>query len=254
MLRVGGTRRKSDVLPRMPLNLEERTSRLLEIPLFAVLTADEREALAGKLQSRRMRKNQAVFLQDDPGDEMYLLLQGRIKICCESLSGREITLCFLNDGGFFGEMALLDGDLRSATAFAETDGQLLVLRRSDFQTFLTEVPNAAVSLLAFISGRLRRANQTIQDLALLTVRERLAAVLLDFAEREGEPLPQQTGVLLPKAVSHKALAGLLATSRETISRMCSDFREQELIAQRGRQLVIINIEGLRRILSDAGVR
>lgn len=236
------------------LGAAERTARLLEIPLFAVLSEPERDLLAGKLQTRRVVKNQPIFLQGDPGDEMYLVLEGRIKICCESLSGREITLTFLKDGGFFGEMALLDGEPRSATAVAESKGQLLVLRRADFQSFLAEVPNASVSLLAFLSGRLRRANEKIQDLALLTVRERLAAMLVDMAEREGEPMAGGVGILLPKTVSHKALSGLLGTSRETVSRMSSEFKEQKLITQKGRQLIVLDLEGLRTILADSGVR
>ncbi len=239
---------------KRPLTLEEMTERLLEIPFLAILDDEERKTLAERLKSRRTTKNQPIFLQGDPGDEMYLLLEGRVRICCESLSGREITLAFLKDGGFFGEMALLDGEPRSATAIAETKGQLLMLRRADFQSFLLEVPTAAISLLAFISGRLRRANNKIQDLALLTVRERLAALLLDLAAREGEPLKGEAGVLLPKEVSHKALSGLLGTSRETVSRMCSDLKEQELVTQKGRQLVILDLEGLRKIFADAGVR
>lgn len=239
---------------KLNLSIAEKTSRLLEIPLFEVLNEAQREVLAEKLMSRRMLKGQPVFLQGDPGDEMYLLLEGRIRICCESLSGREITLCFLKDGGFFGEMALLDGEPRSATAFAETPGHLLVLRRSDFQKFLTEVPEAGISLLAFLSGRLRQANMKIQDLALLTVRERLAALLLDLAEREGEPRVGEPGVLLAKSVSHKALSGLLGTSRETVSRMCSELKDSGLIAQNGRQIVVLDLDGLRTIFADAGVR
>lgn len=235
------------------LSFEEKTARLLEIPLFAVLAQAQREALAAKLQSRRMLKGQQVFLQGDPGDEMFLLLEGRVKICCESLSGREITLTFLENGGFFGEMALLDGEPRSATAIAESAGQLLVLRRVDFQTFLREVPDASVSLLAYLSQRLRRANDKIQDLALLTVRERLAAMLSDLAEKAGE-VDKNGRIVLPKSVSHKALSGLLGTSRETVSRMCADLKDQGLISQEGRQVVVLDLEGLRTIFADAGVR
>lgn len=238
---------------RAVLGCEEKTARLLEIPLFAVLEEKDREALASRLQSRRILKGQPVFLQGDPGDEMFLLLDGRVRISCESLSGREITLTFLENGGFFGEMSLVDGEPRSASAFAESAGQLLVLRRADFQSFLREVPEASISLLAYLSRRLRRANEKIQDLALLTVRERLAAVLCDLAEKEGI---QAAGgqIALPRTVSHKAISGLLGTSRETVSRMCADLKEQGLICQKGRQLTVLDLEGLRTIFADAGVR
>ena len=231
---------------------EQIEVRLTRIPLFSVLNEAERQGLAARLMPRRILKGQPVFLQGDPGDEMYLLVEGRVRICCESLSGREITLDLLTDGGFFGEMALLDGEPRSATAMAETSGQLLVLRRADFQSFLNSCPNAAVSLLAFLSRRLRAANDKIQDLALLTVRERLAAVLVDMAFREGEPV--RGGVMLAPGVTHKALSGLLGTSRETVSRMCSELKGQGLIEQQGRRLMVCQMDGLREIFVDAGVR
>lgn len=225
--------------------------RLAGIPLFAVLEPKELQSLAGILMPRRILKGQAVFLQGDPGDEMYLLLEGRIRIACESLSGREITLDILKDGGFFGEMALLDGEPRSATAVAETPGQLLVLRRADFQSFLHRSPAASIALLAFLSRRLRAANDKIQDLALLTVRQRLAATLVTMALRDGESGPD--GIALG-GVSHKTLSGLLGTSRETVSRMCSELKDEGLIEQKGRRLIVRQVEGLREIFSDAGVR
>ena len=241
---------KSD---RAPLSAESIEKRLADIPLFAVLDADEREALASCLMPRRILKGQPVFLQGDPGDEMYLLLEGRVRIACESLTGREITLALLTDGGFFGEMALLDGEARSATALAETPGQLLVLRRADFQGFLQRTPRASIALLAFLSRRLRSANDKIQDLALLTVRQRLAATLVELALRDGESRPDG-GVSLAPGVSHKTLSGLLGTSRETVSRMCSELKDEGLIEQHGRRLVVREIEGLREIFVDAGVR
>jgi CRP-like cAMP-binding protein len=181
---------------------------------------------------------------------MYLLVEGRIRICCESLSGREVTLDLIKEGGFFGDMALLDGEPRSATALAETAGQLLVLRRADFQNFLQTCPNAAVALLAFLSRRLRVANDKIQDLALLTARQRLAAMLVDLALKEGEPTAE--GILVDS--SHKALGGMLGTSRETISRMCAELKDAGLVEQQGRRLLVRHLEGLREIVAEAGVR
>jgi CRP/FNR family cyclic AMP-dependent transcriptional regulator len=225
---------------------------LVSVPLFAVLDVGERRMLADRLIPRRVAKSQPIFLQGDPGDEMYVVLEGRVRICCESLSGREITLALLKDGGFFGDMALLDGEPRSATAIAETAGQLLVLRRQDFQAFLQSCPNAALALLDFLSRRLRVANEKIQDLALLTVRQRLAAMLVELAFKEGEPVPG--GILLSPAVSHKVLSGLLGTSRETVSRMCAELKEQGLVEQQGRRLMVCRLEGLREIFADVGVR
>lgn len=217
---------------------------------MAVLSDDERRTLAEVLSFRLIRKRQVIFYQGDPGDELFLLIDGRVRISCESTTGREITLTVFNDGGFFGELALLDGEPRSASAIAECDSMVMVLRRIDFQNFLTDVPSAGVALLAFLSRRLRRSNKRVHDFALLTVRERLAALLVDVAKREGEPRGEGVGITLPKELSHRALAGMLATTRETVSRVCGEFKESGLMAQEGRRIVVLDIEGLEAAVGN----
>lgn len=223
-----------------PVTLAERLS---EVPLLSVLEDEHRAELARQMRPRRFRQGQPVFLQGDPGDEMYLVLEGRIRISCESSSGREVTLAILRSGGFFGDMALLDGMARSASAYAETPCEAVLLHRNDFYAFLDRSPASSRRLLAFLSQRLREANDKIQDLALLTVRQRLAAVLADLAVRDGEQTEE--GILLGKTVNHRTLAGMLGTSRETVSRMAAELREKNLIEQRGRRVLIIDVEGLK---------
>lgn len=233
---------------RIPLEPKAIAERLLEVPLFSVLEDEQREELAACLRSRRFGAGQPIFLQGDPGDEMYLVLEGRIRIAAESSSGREVTLAMMRDGGFFGDMALLDGQPRSASAYAESACHTLMLRRIDFHSYLDTSPATAKHLLAFLSQRLREANDKIQDLALLTVRQRLAAVLIDLALKDGEEHPN--GLMLGKSVNHRVLAGLLGTSRETVSRMAAELRELDLIEQHGRRVLVKNIDGLRALLED----
>ena len=223
-------------------------TKLEEVPLFSALDRESLEQLSHLLHPRRFASGQPVFLQGDPGDEMFLLLEGRIRISCESLSGREVTLAMMADGGFFGDMALLDGEPRSASAYAENACSALVLRRTEFYEFLDGSPQSARQLLAFLSRRLREANDKIQDLALLTVRQRLAAVLVDLALKDGEE--HTNGIMLAKTVNHRVLAGLLGTSRETVSRMAAELREAGLIEQHGRRVLVKNIDGLRLLLED----
>lgn len=227
--------------------------RLGAVPFLEALAPEARQGLAPRLRLRRLRKGQAIFLQGDPGDEMYLLLEGRVRIACESLNGREVTLQILEEGGVFGEMALLDGELRSASALTDVGGQALVLHRSEFQSFLAATPAAALTLLAFLSRRLRAANDRIQDLALLTVRQRLAALLVELAQREGTP-DDGAGWVLDSSVTHRSLAGLLGSSRETVSRMCAELREAGLVEQLGRRLAIRSLPGLQAVVQEAGVR
>ncbi len=221
---------------------------LRDVPLFSVLDNDAIVELARAVLLRIYRAGQPIFIQEDPGEEMYIILEGSVKIVRESLSGREITLAFLGKGNFFGDMALLDGYPRSASAYAVSDSKLLMLRRVDFENHLLRKPESARNLLRFLSVRLRRANSKIQDLALLTVRERLAAYLAELAEKEGTA--SETGILLPKEVNHSFLASALGTKRETISRIAAELRSLDLIAQLGRRIAILDINGLRNLVSE----
>lgn len=229
---------------------DDNQDRLAAVPLFSGLSADERCSLARRAGFRRMGRGQPIFLQGDPGDEFFIIMRGQVKIVCETVSGREVTLDMLEAGCFFGEMALLDGEPRSASAVAQSQGELFVLRRTDFQTFLQVTPQAALALLANLSKRLRAADEKIQDLALLTVRERLAAVLTDLALRVGEVLSD--GIWLPRDISHKSLASLLGSTRETVSRGCAELRDLGLLSQAGRRLVVVSIDGLKALYSQAG--
>ncbi len=260
----------------------ERAAQLRQVPLFSDLSESMLERLAEHLLPRRLVRNQPIFLQGDIGDEMFLLLEGQVRIACESRSGREVTLAMLSAGSFFGEMALLDREPRSASAVSESQGRVLVLRREAFQRFLEEAPGAALSLLAFLSRRLRQANNKIQDLALLTVGQRLAALLCELAQEKVHPAAEQglasaggrspsvdlvaeasagsgpppgpEPVLLGSSVNHRALAGLLGTSRETVSRLLADLKARGLVLQQGRRLLVCDLPGLQALVADTAVR
>ncbi len=235
------------MLPRVD---EGKLSRQLEkVPLLSVLSPEQRGQLARRMRPRRLKPEQAIFLQGDPGDCMYLLLEGTIRVVSETPSGREVTLTLLGAGSFFGDMALLDGEPRSASTYAIEPCELMVLYRAEFFEFLQSYPAAALNLLGFLSQRLRHANARIQDLALLSARQRLAAVLCDLALRQGTDVGD--GVLLPRGVSHRVLAGLLGTTRETISRMAAEFRAEGMLEQNGRQLKVKSLERLQQVVEES---
>lgn len=225
----------------------DRLSELLgRFPLLAALDEADRQRVASRLQQRTVRARQPVFLQGEVGHELFLLLSGAVRIVAEGAEGREITLALLTDGNFFGDMALLDGHPRSASAIALEDCDILVLRQSELFEVLERSPASVRRLLAFLSERLRRANERIHDLSLLTVRQRLAGVLRDVALREGEPA--EDGILLPSSINHRVLAETLSTSRETVSREIAELRARGLVAQNGRRIRVLDAEGLKALI------
>lgn len=233
-------------LARVKIDPARLSEHLGRFPLLAALDESDRQRLAGRLQQRTVRARQPVFLQGEVGHELFLLLSGAVRIVAEGAEGREITLALLTEGNFFGDMALLDGHPRSASAVALEDCDILVLRQSDLFEVLERSPASVRRLLAFLSERLRRANERIHDLSLLTVRQRLAGVLRDVAMREGEPA--EDGILLPSSINHRVLAETLSTSRETVSRELAELRARGLVAQDGRRIRVLDAEGLKGLI------
>jgi len=219
---------------------------LARFPLFGALDQADLDRLAARFQRRSVPAGRTLFFQGDQGAELFLLLSGSVRIVLAHPGGRDVTLALLSAGEFFGDMALLDGHPRSASAITVEACEVLVLRQADFFAVLDGSPNSARRLLAFLSERLRRANERLQDVALLKVRQRLAGLLRELALRQGES--NEVGILLPREVNHPFLAQTLSTSRERVTREMSEFRSHGLVAQEGRRIRVLNAEGLRRVV------
>jgi CRP-like cAMP-binding protein len=163
-------------------------------------------------------------------------VEGRIKVTILGDDGREIILSMLGPGDFFGEMALLDNEPRSATAIAVEESELLSLHRTDFQGVIGDNPAISAALIKVLSARLRRANHQISTLALLDVYGRVARVILDMAREEGRRL--KDGRIAFRRATHQEIANRIGTTRETVTRMLKDLERQGLVKIEGRELVL----------------
>src|SRR5512135_295714 len=131
---------------------------LRKVPLFSDLSEADLASFAEVLREREYPKNSVILFEDDPGDSLYIVSAGQVKVVLIGEDGREVILSVLADGDFFGEMALIDDEPRSAHVIAMKDSQLLVLRRDDFQQQLQEHPSIALKVLKVMVQRLRRAD------------------------------------------------------------------------------------------------
>jgi CRP/FNR family cyclic AMP-dependent transcriptional regulator len=218
---------------------------LKQIPLFAELTLAERKALGAHLRPVRYARGQTIFLEGEPGTGLYIVESGRVKITLISeQGGKEIVLALVGPSDFFGDLALLDGEPRSASAEAAEASRLWLLRRDDFLHFIGSHSGAARTLLAVLSRRLRQNAQLLQDAAFLAIPGRLARVLVDLAERDGKPGP--AGVELPLQLTQTELAGLVSATRESVNKWLRTFEKQGLLQYRRRTMTILDLEGLRR--------
>jgi CRP/FNR family cyclic AMP-dependent transcriptional regulator len=209
---------------------------LRTVPIFSELTDGDIASLGRLSSRRRFPKDTVVFFENEEGDFFFMILEGRIKVTILGDDGREVILSMLGPGDFFGEMALLDNEPRSATAIAVEDSELLSLHRTDFQTVLSDKNSIAASLMRILSGRLRRANHQISTLALLDVYGRVARVIVDMAREEGRRL--KDGRIAFRRATHQEIANRIGTTRETVTRMLKDLERQGLIHVEGKELVV----------------
>jgi CRP-like cAMP-binding protein len=209
---------------------------LHDVPLFAGLDDDDLARLSLLLTSKHYPKDSVVVSAADPGDALYVISQGEVKVSLWSDSGREIILSTLGDGDFFGEMSLVDGEPRSANVTCLVDSQILRLSRKDFLKILRQYPSLAINVMTEMCERLRRADESIGNLALLDVYGRVARYLIELAEEEGDDVPE--GILIRKIPTQQHVASRIGTSRETVSRALSEFQRRGLVESRGKGLLV----------------
>jgi CRP-like cAMP-binding protein len=168
-----------------------------------------------------------------------------VKIGLSTPDGKELVIALLGRDEFFGDMALLDGEPRSADAIAKTDCQLLLLNREDFLSFLDTHPKVAANLLANLSRRLRLNTTMLQEAAFLDIPARVASALLQLAEDDGRPAPDGS-VVIDSAMTQAELAGMVGATRESVNKWLRYYERQGLIHWAKGAVAILKPDDLRR--------
>ena len=212
---------------------------LATVPLFSGLQRDEIQRFADLTRERSYPKGSVILFQDDPGDSLFVLRAGRVKVVLIGEDGREVILGVLEPGAHFGELALIDDQPRSAHVIAMDDSQLLILRREDFRRRVEANPSVAWALLTELSRRLRRADVKIGGLVLLDVPGRIARLLLDLANEAGSDA-------IDKPLTHQTIAQMIGASRETVSRAMKEFQDAGLITVERRRISVGDREALEK--------
>lgn len=209
---------------------------LAQSALFRGCSQQALDDLARRLQIRTRVAGTLIVAQDEPGDAMFILAQGRVKVALFGENGRELTLSELKPGDFFGEMALIDSRPRSANVVAIDDATVLALTREAFVQHLKAHPQTALNILSEVTRRLRRADETIASLALHDVESRLVRTLERLAREDGEDT--EAGLVLRKRPTQQDLANMVGSCRETISRTFTSMIKRGLVVPRGRALLL----------------
>jgi CRP/FNR family cyclic AMP-dependent transcriptional regulator len=200
---------------------------LAAIPFFSGLEPDALERLASSMRTRRFRRGEVIFHIGDPGDALFVIVSGEVKISLPSDTGEEAILATLGPGEFFGELALLDGAPRSASAGA------------------LSATEAAVrdALLAAIAGELRRLTTHVEELHFLDITGRLAACLVRLAKDGGTPL-SDGGTRLRTNLTQGDLAAMVGCTRQSVNKLLGQFTDDGFVRQDREGIVVIDMVGL----------
>lgn len=231
----------------MSQNNASTTQILKATPLFAALDDSEINSLAARCGIQSFSTGQILFSEGETCKGLYIVVSGRVRIFKTSLGGREQVLSIEGAGASVAELPVFDGGKypASASALEQTEG--LFISRSDLRAICMERPEVSLKLLQVVGARLRRLVGIIEELSFTTVRHRLISWLLRQASQEGQPTNR--GVVLTLNASHQEIAAQIGTVRELVSRNLARLQAQSLIEMNGRQITIVDPEGLEADLT-----
>ncbi len=207
---------------------------------LARLDAGDRDALEGIGHRRRLRSGAPLFHEGDEGRDVHIVLTGLVKVFTTSAGGREVILDVLDAGSVLGELSAIDGDVRSASAAALTEVEVLLVGVEPFIAFLDHHPGAATQLLGVIAARLRNASQRQLEFGTSDSLTRLCGCILTMVERYGSNGGE---VALPLGQSE--VAAMTGLSREAVVKGLRALRDLGWIEAEGRHVVILDEDALR---------
>lgn len=215
------------------------------MPLFCDLGPSDLSTLAGSVRTRRYRRGEVIFHRGDPGDALYIILAGRVKISSPSETGVEAILATLRPGEFFGALALLDGASRSASATAVEVTEALVLPRDRFRHLVDEVPGIREHVFMALAGELRRLTNHVEELHFLDIAGRLAARLARMGEEQGTA-GEGGEVRLDGPLTQGELAAMVGSTRQSVNKLLGYLVDDGVIRLERDAIVIRDLAALRR--------
>jgi len=216
------------------------------VSLFQSLSRSDRECLAASLKRRPLNKGEALFRKGDEGTSLYIVQSGSVKIVLPSEMGDEVAAALLSEGDCFGEMALLDGMPRSADVVALESSALLALSQRDFLSFLKDNEEAIRAIFSYLTMRLRRTDELLEDAYFLNISARLARRLVELSEKYGQQTAQGGPIKIDLHLTQSDLASIVGTTRESINKELRILREKGLVITEEDALHILDLEGLTK--------
>ena len=218
---------------------------LAAVPLFSGLDEASLDSVGRGMRARRFRRGEVIFHLGDPGDALFVVMSGAVKITLPSETGDEAILATLRPGDFFGELALLDGAPRSASAAALEPTETLVLPRDRFRELIATEPAIRDALLHALAKELRRLTLHVEELHFLDIAGRLAARLARLSDEQGHVQPDGS-IRLDAPITQSDLASMVGCTRQSVNKLLGLFVDDGLIRLERDAIVIVNLDALVR--------
>ena len=215
-------------------------------PLFADLPPDQIDHVLRMLRLKTVANDQLIFLKGDACDGAYIVVDGRVRIVAQTREGKEVVLNLIRPMDCFGELAVLDGSTRTASAYAQGDTVLAVISRYDFHELLRVSPDFSLGVLRTLSVRFRLLNEMLEATMLQSLSQRLAHTLLSLATKDGILTSNSTHPVL--FISQSDLALLVGASRVSVNKHLQVWRSNGALEIGRGSITIIDTEHLLNVL------
>lgn len=215
-------------------------------PLFGQLGADALNRLASYAHTKAVGAGTTIFEKGDPGTSLFAVLHGTVRISNQSADGKDAVLNMIPAGGIFGEIALLDGQPRTADAFAASDCELMQIDRRDFVPLVSENPEIALKLIAILCGRIRHTSAQVEDMTFLDLPGRLAKTLLWLSSQSDSPQTRKV------SITQREIGQIIGMSRESTNKQLREWEEKKWVRLERGGVVVLDPRPLEEIVTFGG--
>lgn len=224
----------------------DRREWLRNVPSFSGLSDEHLQVLSASLGVQTFERGETIFHQGSIGSVLHLIVSGQVRIYTISETGQELSVTIFRAGDFFGELALLDGQPRSASAEAMCPTTTLLLHRAAFLSTIHACPPIAVAVLEAMAARLRQSTHRADNLGTSSAPQRVIQQLLSLAAHYG--IPDGATIRIDLHLTQDALASLAGTTRETVNRVLSGLRDQGLIRVARARVSVLDVARLEQAI------
>lgn len=221
---------------------------LEKFDLFQKLDMSSISKLGKKSTMLKYKKNDPISIPEDPKDKIYFLKKGRVKISIFSKQGEEFIKAIIKPGEMFGKLPYAPGSEPTDIAYAIQDTTLCFMTSEEFEELVESDTGLKTEVMKFIAHRLQKLERRVERLSFKNSKQRLIEMMLDFKEDFGKTVGDE--IFIDQTLSHREIASLIATSRQTVTKLLNELRGKELIDFNRKKLIIRNLEGLKSELQN----